>query len=439
MMTRWRLAVIGGGLAALALFALLYALVPATYLAILTGWGEVPYRFPFLDTHAVLAALQCARMGFDVYVANPCDVLNRPHVYSPLFLEAAILPVTTGWTMTVGIGLVLGFIAALASLPAPRGWREAAIMVLAMLSTMTLYAVERGNNDILIFILVTIAGHLALRRIGPRLIAYLAIVLAACLKFYPLILLVLTMRERPRRFIAINAVALAVVALFAAHYYGALAETWKVLPTRSSSGTELLGFGAVNLPRGMTQLLTPLLSSNPATAGIVRFLPDLLLVLLTLNSLWRAILVVRRAESRARFAALPLRRALFLVIGASLIVGCFFAGQNIGYRGIFFIFLLPGLCAPAGTERASRWSGIAIAILLLMWGDFLVHWVGVLARLAAAPAIEATAQVSLWLALELIWWRVIAALFARILCFIATSEMGAALFGRSTAPRRVAR
>jgi hypothetical protein len=35
---------------------------------------------PLLDTHAVLAAIECHRLGIDIYAANPCDVLGRFHV-----------------------------------------------------------------------------------------------------------------------------------------------------------------------------------------------------------------------------------------------------------------------------------------------------------------------------------------------------------------------
>ena len=47
------------------------------YAALLTGLGAMPYQFPFLDTHAVLSAVQCDRLGVDVYASNPCDVLGR--------------------------------------------------------------------------------------------------------------------------------------------------------------------------------------------------------------------------------------------------------------------------------------------------------------------------------------------------------------------------
>lgn len=39
--------------------------------------GVRSFRFPFPDTHTVSAAIECHRLGIDVYAINPCDVLGR--------------------------------------------------------------------------------------------------------------------------------------------------------------------------------------------------------------------------------------------------------------------------------------------------------------------------------------------------------------------------
>jgi len=52
----------------------------ALYFGALGLFGFEPFRFPFLDIHAVLAAAQCQWAGIDVYLSNPCDALGRLHV-----------------------------------------------------------------------------------------------------------------------------------------------------------------------------------------------------------------------------------------------------------------------------------------------------------------------------------------------------------------------
>ena len=84
------MAVPAGGVLVLAVFAVLYREFPAGYDAILVAWGLAPFRFPFLDTHAVLSALDCARQGLDAYHHNPCDALTRAFNYSPLIDRTSV-------------------------------------------------------------------------------------------------------------------------------------------------------------------------------------------------------------------------------------------------------------------------------------------------------------------------------------------------------------
>ena len=44
---------------------------------------------------------------------NSCDVLQRVHAYSPLWLWLAVLPVTTEWDTTLGLAAVMLFLIAL--------------------------------------------------------------------------------------------------------------------------------------------------------------------------------------------------------------------------------------------------------------------------------------------------------------------------------------
>jgi hypothetical protein len=90
------------------------------YYALAKAWGALPFRTPFLDMHGVTSAVECHRLGYDVYVQNPCDVLHRVHSYSPLWLWLSVLPITTAWDNALGLGLVVLFLVALTFLPPGR-------------------------------------------------------------------------------------------------------------------------------------------------------------------------------------------------------------------------------------------------------------------------------------------------------------------------------
>lgn len=430
---RWRTAVIVAGIALLALFAFLYRDDRSLYVALLTAWGEVPFRFAFLDTHAVLSALQCAGQGLDTYQVNPCDVLTRAFTYSPLILEVARLgPVSVGWNDATGLILAIAFILAVASLPAPRQAMDRVVVALALISTMTVFAVERGNIDLVIFLLMIGAGHLLAGRPRARTAAYSLILFGALLKYYPLAAFVTALRERPRRLAAIALLTVAVLAVFLAYYWHALGEAMTRVPD-GSYYTDL--FGAVNLPFGLAHLLSPLDDSFPAARPFLRILPWGLLVLLFASCVVQARRGFAAAEDGLR--ALGDAERIFLGLGAVLIVGCFFAGQSIGYRGIFFLMLLPGLLAMARDAGDRRFLATALMILFLMWGEMFRQ---VLQHLALGDAramtVLASVRVVFWMARELVWWRVIATLLGLVLCLAARSESVTAMLPWLRPPRQ---
>src|SRR5579862_7963076 len=164
------------------------------YRAILYAWGIVPFEFPFVDISGPLAAWDCTRLGIDVIEHNPCDVLDRGYTYSPLWMSGSFIPLGTGATGIVGWALGLLFILSLTLVPPARRPWELALVVLATNSTMVVFAVERANQDIILFMLALCTGFLAGGVLPARLFAYLTALFAASLKYYPLTLLILSLR-----------------------------------------------------------------------------------------------------------------------------------------------------------------------------------------------------------------------------------------------------
>jgi hypothetical protein len=186
------------GLTLLAIFAVLYAVDTGAYYRVLTTIGIIPFKYPFVDWENMGAAIRCWNNNIDVYIADPCDVMNRPHGYSPLWLRAVFILTDRFWTMPIGIGIIIAFLLSLFWLVKPANWRELIVFALACTSTMTVFALERGNVDVILFIMLVIAGVLSTGPLASRIISYALILLAGLLKFYPLIVFLTALRERPR-------------------------------------------------------------------------------------------------------------------------------------------------------------------------------------------------------------------------------------------------
>ena len=128
------------------------------YEQILRYYGIVPFGSPFIDTSFLLANWECARQGVDVVLSNPCDVLHRVFTHSPLWLNASNVPLGVSDTTTVGWTLDLLFLLSLSLMPPPRRWLELTLIVAATLSTTVVFAVERANTDVVLFLLVLATG-----------------------------------------------------------------------------------------------------------------------------------------------------------------------------------------------------------------------------------------------------------------------------------------
>ncbi len=407
---------------ALCLFAALAALwhwgPRPLYFDALRLLGIDPFRFPFLDIHAVLAAAECQRQGVDVYLSNPCDALGRPHVYSPLWLSVTPGFLDTRATMWVGLSLGLLFVLSLPAVIRPASAGEVLVLALAALSPMTVYAVERANNDVVVFLLI-LWGCVLDRAPRPyRLGCYALYLAAGLLKYYPLVLLVLIVRERWRDASAIAAVAGAALALFAVCDHAELGKALANIPAPSYFANS---FSARNLPFGLT-------------AGVAAAGPRSTLALLLLGLL----VAVAAARTWRTFRMLSVHvvdwnggEAECLVVGAMLLTACFFAGQNIDYRGVYFVLVMPGLVrlhAMADGAIIRRFLAQMIAVALFAtWEELIRRGLHAATAMLPVGGLGLRTEVLFWTGRELAWWWLISSLAAIVLCRMA----GAPLVGDS--------
>jgi len=405
-----RFAAPAAGLAAMTALALLYQFEPHYYFRILLFSGIEPFSYPFLD-FSILTSVDCWQRGVDVYVSNPCDVLARPYNYPPIWLRFAFLP-GGEWSNLFGLCLAILFFLALALLPPPRTGKELTLRLVATLSPVTAYAVERANIDLLMFVIATSAGVLLLGPLRRRVAAYALIVIAGLLKIYPLVLLVLTLRERPRMFLWVNAVAAAVVVASGLYFYAELIKMVRNLP---ESWTLSDSFGARLIPDLIAELVDWTMHRGLVMVGLVKIATFAVLFLAMAGWFFH---IVRWSNFRFALARLPEPEKIYLVIGATLIGGCFFAGSSIGYRGIHLLFALPGLLAMARMKddlRVRRAAKLGcVLVVALTWVGFFTWQAG--SAEALFPQIL-TALIGntfgirlthfLWFLSEIAWWQIV--------------------------------
>jgi hypothetical protein len=429
---RGRALLIGHGAPAIALLAylvlgLLYLHLPlASYLALIRGWGA-PVGDPLDDFESVLIAIDCARQGVDVTLPNAC-MGGGLYQYSPLVLKLAALKVDHGQFVPLALGMDGLFLLSVFALPRPRRWIEFWQLLLAALSSSVLWALESANIDLAIYLLALAGLYLLCRGAGARLLGYALVLGVAAVKFYPACLLLLAVRERPGRFLAIALVSLAAALLLIAAFSTGLGQVMVRLPR----GSPFNGmFSADDIPL----VLGAIADDLGAPSGIARAvrIGAMLVPLCGCAALvWSWVPTIL-----PRVRTLPPRERTLLVAGSVVIAFCFLAAQNNYYRAIFLFPTLAGLWAlerGAGTRadanrfRFASWLAVALLWSATFWvgPDMLLDpWLG---KYGKRPFL-----LLIWAVRELLWWWLVGLLVSIVLCFVWDAPILARLRARQRA------
>lgn len=325
-------------------------------LGALTFLGQQPYwmawrtlavpacKIPFVDLVNVPAAAKSVDAGLNPYLENPFDPLQRVWVYPHWWLESRYLGLTLSNYIYFGFALGLCFaLGALYSL-GRLSKIEGGIAGFFLISPNVMFAMERGNMDLFIFLLMT--AVLAVRKFP--FFSSLILVGGAVLKFYPVAGFLVFFAAPWRRNLPWLIGSLICLALYFAAMHQELALIFSRVPHQWS--------GAVG------------------SATLIMFLSDLFkwnFTYIACYGLGTAILLLvvsLAVASNPPVEPVPYEpQSLFAFrLGAGLYVGAFALGCNLDYRIIFLTFCLPFLFylrAAAGSLR--RWSVLALVTILL--------------------------------------------------------------------------
>lgn len=360
---RWRYALYGG----------LTALLVFIGLAAHGGWWErlgVEHMRPFYaDTVTTLAAAETWNEGGDPYANNYRDPYRRPHSYGPWWLWSARLGLERRDAWWLGTLLAVAFIATAAAVLAPRTAGGAIWLVLGLCSPPALLGLERANSDLVIVVMLALAGWLA-GRSGSKMAecgAAATIVSAAALKFYPLVSLV-ALAVRPGalrwRFHVGLAAGLVFTFLFwlqADHYARALSEAARPI--------SVFTYGIPLAP--MSWRLLEALRGWLLLGAAPFLVAGAILLWRNRRMFWELF-----PETGGRVAA--------AIGGATAWLLCYALTTNFPYRALLLFLVLPfWLSTRAG--RAGRW--LAGLLYLGFWLQAPKYWLAP-PEMLAVPAFK---------------------------------------------------
>lgn len=328
-----------------------FALAPFAFFAL----GVNHFGPWFLDTYAILASNDAVTAGLNPYTPNPLDPFGRPHVYARAWLHLRDLGLTRQHTLPVGFGLVLTFIFSVLATVQPRTWREAIGYFFVLGSPPVLLALDRANNDLVVFLLlVPVVPCLLHASRVVRLVPVFLIAAATLLKFYPavaaLVLLLVGDRREVRERALVAGLGLGIAGVSVVRDLALLKH---LLPRADGLTT----FGAVNL-----------LEAMGLRGGLGWLVVGVFVGVVAIFALRS------RMFDPASTRAVDRGEWLSFALGAGLLTGCFFAGTNYAYRWIFALWMAPLLWSlpldatvSAGLRRLARLT--RALLLFALWAD----------------------------------------------------------------------
>jgi hypothetical protein len=361
-----------GVLLAVALLAITFATGKAMQLHAAQVWAMLGVEHEgvaFVDLALITGGADCVAHGIDPYVTASCDVWQRIYNYPPIMLLLSRLGVRASHTVPLGLALDFAFLLTLVVVMKARSRAGQAIVFLAVLSYPVLWALERGNVDLVVFI-GCVAVCMILERAGWGVLRY--VIAAAMLlllflaKLYPVAAVTAYWRDRRSVLTSVSVAMVAAVA-YVASDPGMIAAVRRLTPfvTERSYGAGVLA-GQIYFH----------VTRNFDDHGVV-----------PRNAQWLTYLLSGVAVALALIAALRHHRTIgrmldfspsadlrLALVGVSVYCLTYCVGTNFNYRLMFLTLAVPYFLRGWEERRNALSLSLAVATVALMLLKWQTHY-----------------------------------------------------------------
>ncbi|HYO05796.1 MAG TPA: glycosyltransferase 87 family protein [Phototrophicaceae bacterium] len=318
---------------------------------------------PFADLRVITSGAECIRLGYDVLVVNPCDPWKRPMNYPRIWSVPASWGLDQSHTVILGILFGLLFFSLVFVTIKRLNYIEALFYALILCSPSAMFAIERGNNDIIVFILLSLSLLIMKNKTAIwRYFSYIIIMFAAILKLYPIFALITALKEKKRNFTVIFISIFIAFGIYVVTNFESIILVSKATPraTRYSYGGRVI-FDVI------FRYFSSFYNSHiPRYFNLIKFLLFSLTIALFLLISY---LLAKHTENLFQNNKLNINQIEAFRIGSSIYIGTFLIGNNWDYRLIFLLFTIPQILAWLKTQvQFESISGLALmAIILTTW------------------------------------------------------------------------
>lgn len=283
----------------------------------------------FNDTRVITAGAESYYQGFDPLVSNPMmwskNPMNYPRVWHTLFYFG----LNQSHTLLIGYLMLACYLAALLLLlKISQNTLTNFLIACCAVSPAAMLGVERGNIDLLIFLMVTVSAVYVNKR--PLLTA-LILIASTVLKIFPFFCLPIIVMASTKR----NLIKIFILSTLACLAYFAFTYQDLILISNSTPRAGDLSYGRSvfanrlkgNIPQSFAIYVDILINTLLVfSTGVAYFISKKLLL-----------------SNSQEFSALEGKG--FFLAGALIYIGTFFIGNNWDYRLIFLMLTIPTLAS----------------------------------------------------------------------------------------------
>ena len=344
----------------------LAAMITLVGCVFLLGWTRtwsavfVPAVFPpFADMRLIQGAVISAEQGAKPRMTNPKDLWQRRLNYPLIWIKIGkVVNLQTEARLILFSSMAVLFFGGVCAymLYCFPSWG----LLASVLSTATLFGIERGNIDLIMYCLVFLSALLFRQVVSP-----VPILVASALKIYPVFALVgLLIKKRFRLFFTALIFALGIFA----HLGSDLAFIRSATPIFFD-----LSYGLISLNNFFSQRFMPSWMF-PGSVAII-FAGTLIITL-----------YLRTIEGICRQEGFEFN---LFIAGSSIYVGTFIFSTNYDYRLIYLIF-----CVPFLQIRHFPFSGVLVILVIVAMNQLLVYPYS----LEEYPVLQAAGLATNWFA-----------------------------------------
>jgi hypothetical protein len=312
---------------------------------------NIPVMSPhFADLRSITGGAESYALGYDPLLNNPQDPwerrMNYPRVWQLLFS----LGLDQSHTTLMGIVFIALFIVGLFLFVGRINHLTAIFLALGIFSPAVLLGIERGNNDLFIFFILSVA--LSTVRVSP-FVSILLTNLAVILKVFPFFGVLYLLKDGKRTTTKWLSVSFVIPVLYFFFTFSDLVQI-----RQGTQKGRSISYGAHVFGRYLGHHF-----HSPLLARFLFILLSGLVILILL-----AFIFIHKKYIKEHLPSTPYMEAFRM--GSGIYIGTFTLGNNWDYRLIFLLFTIPQLVAWGSHSSALvKWSArlTTSAMMISLW------------------------------------------------------------------------